>query len=92
VETAWQAFVLVRLGCSRHMMADPQGIRENLWPYTMSLLKQARKENCQVALATLPGCSQTQQVLDNLQLHDAFDFIATRVDVERGNLIQKSIF
>lgn len=84
VETAWQAFVQVRLGYYRQMMADPQMIRENQWPHTMSLLKRARKENCQVALATMSGCSQTQRVLDILQLNDAFDFIATRDDVERG--------
>jgi beta-phosphoglucomutase-like phosphatase (HAD superfamily) len=34
----------------------------------------------------MSGCSQTQRVLDILQLNDAFAFIATRDDVERGKL------
>ena len=50
----------------------------------MALLRQARQAGCKTALATMSRCYHTQRVLDVLSLMDAFDFVATRDDVEHG--------
>ena len=84
VSTAWQAFVQIRLVIYQEMLANPQVIRENQWPHNMALLDQALREKCKVGLATMSYCHQAQRVLEILKLKDAFDFIATRDDVERG--------
>ena len=84
VETAWQAFVQVRLAYYHRMIEDPEVIRDHRWPHTMDLLEQARQENCRVALATMSRCRQARSVLEMLDLGDAFDFVATRDDVEHG--------
>ena len=84
VETAWQAFVQVRLAYYQQMVEDPEVIRDHRWPHTMELLEQARQENCRVALATMSRCRQARRVLEMLELEDAFDFVATRDDVEHG--------
>lgn len=84
VGTPWQAFVQVRLDYYEDMISDPGLIRENQWPHTRQLLHQAREWRCTTALATMSGCDRTNQILEVLELADAFDFIATRDDVENG--------
>ncbi len=84
VSSPWQAFVQVRLRIYAEMLSDPQVIRENQWAHTMALLAQARRENCKVGLATMSYCKQANRVLEILGLEDAFDFVATRNDVEKG--------
>ena len=84
VSTPWQAFVQVRLAIYQQMLADPQVIRDNRWPHNLALLAQARRENCKVGLATMSYCSQVKQVLEILELKDAFDFVASRDDVKHG--------
>lgn len=44
----------------------------------------AQETGCRTALATMSGRQRTQQILEALRLTDAFDFVATRDDVERG--------
>ncbi len=84
VKTPWQAFVQVRMEFYDAMLDDPAVLRSNQWPHNVSLLHQARQTGCKVALATMSRCPQAQRVLDILDLSDAFDFVATREDVERG--------
>ncbi|MDZ7843506.1 MAG: HAD family phosphatase [Anaerolineales bacterium] len=84
VTTAWQAYVQVRLKYYQRILEDPRTIRDNQWPHTMDLLAQARKANCRLALATMSRCRQARRVLEILGLEEAFDFIATRDDVEKG--------
>jgi HAD superfamily hydrolase (TIGR01549 family) len=84
VSVPWQAFVQVRLRIYEAMLADPEVLRGNQWPHNVALLQEARRTNCQVGLATMSSCQQTQRVLAILGLADAFDFVATRDDVERG--------
>ena len=84
VSTPWQVFVQVRLGIYQEMLANPQVIRDNQWPHNMALLDQALREKCKVGLATMSYCQQAQRVLEILKLKDAFDFVASRDDVERG--------
>ena len=84
VSAPWQAFVQVRLGHYEAMLADPQVLRENQWQHNRALLEGARRADCKVALATMSVCSQTQRVLEILELTEAFDFVASRDDVEHG--------
>lgn len=84
VHTPWQAFVQIRMGFYTAMLADPEVLRDNQWPHTVSLLHLARETGCQVGLATMSRCRQAHRVLEVLDLGDAFDFVATRDDVERG--------
>jgi len=84
VETAWQAYVQVRLKFYHRMIEDPEVIRDHRWPHTMEVLEQARQQNCRVALATMSRCEQARRVLTALGLEDAFDFVATRDDVDHG--------
>jgi beta-phosphoglucomutase len=80
----WQAFVQVRLGHYEAMLADPQVLRDNQWMHNRALLDGAKRAGCKVALATMSVCSQTQRVLEILELTEAFDFVASRDDVEYG--------
>jgi beta-phosphoglucomutase len=84
VKTPWQAFVQVRMRYYEAMLADPEVLRENQWPHNVALLQTARQVGCKVGLATMSRCQQAQLVLEILDLRDAFDFVATRDDVERG--------
>jgi HAD superfamily hydrolase (TIGR01509 family) len=84
VNTPWQAYVQMRMRFYDEMLADPEVLRVNQWPHNVALLHQARQIGCKVALATMSRCRQAQRVLDVLELADAFDFVASRDDVERG--------
>ncbi len=84
VDTPWQAYIHVRLRHYEAMLADPDVLRRNQWPHAVNLLRAARLARCQVGLATMSYCGQVQRVLDVLNLHDQFDFVASRDDVEHG--------
>ncbi len=84
VSAPWQAFVQVRLRFYEAMLADPEVLRSNQWPHNVTLLRMARQTGCQTALATMSRCKQARRVLEALDLVDAFDFVATRDDVEHG--------
>ena len=84
VSAPWQAFVQVRLRIYEEMLADPEVLRSNQWPHNVALLRQARQSGCRTALATMSRCDQAQRVLEILDFADAFDFVATRDDVEHG--------
>jgi beta-phosphoglucomutase-like phosphatase (HAD superfamily) len=84
VTTPWQAYVQIRLNYYEDMLADPQLLRKHQWGHNRALLEEAQQQKCLVGLATMSRCKQVQQVLRILDLVDAFDFIATRDDVEKG--------
>ncbi len=84
VNRPWQAFVQVRLTYYHAMLDDPDIIRRNQWKHTMDLLDIAHKQGCPIGLATMSRCEQANHVIEILDLKDAFNFIATRDDVERG--------
>jgi len=84
VQTAWQAYVQIRLGIYQELLSDPEVILGNQWPHNVALLQEARRAKCLIGLATMSYCSQATRILDILSLQDAFDFVATRDDVERG--------
>ena len=84
VATPWQAYLQLRLRHYETLIADPDVLRNSRWPHTVNLLHAARQAGCRVGLATMSYCPQVQHVLAVLELADAFDFIATRDDVEHG--------
>lgn len=84
VTRPWQAFVQVRLKYYEDMLSDPQLLRQHQWGHNRALLEEAQRIKCLVGLATMSRCYQVQHVLKILNLVGAFDFIATRDDVERG--------
>ena len=84
VSTPWQAYVQMRMRYYEDMLADPDILRNNQWPHNMTLLEEARRAQCKVGLATMSHCPQVQRVLQVLNLSEAFNFIASRDDVENG--------
>ena len=84
VSAPWQAYVHVRLNHYEHMLADSDVIRAHKWPHNLAVLEESRRSNCQTGLATMPRYEQAMRVLDILDLHRAFDIVATRDDVEHG--------
>ena len=84
VDTPWQAFVQVRLRHYEEMLADPEVLRNSQWLHNVDLLREARRAACKVGLATMSYCAQVRRVLEILELADAFDFVASRDDVEHG--------
>ncbi|MGB1252877.1 MAG: HAD family hydrolase [Candidatus Promineifilaceae bacterium] len=84
VSKPWQAFVQVRLKHYHKMLDDRDLIWAHQWAHNIELLQLARANCKHVALATMSRCEQASRVLDILHLQDAFDFVATRDDVEFG--------
>lgn len=84
VDAPWQAFVQARLDIYEDMITDATILRENQWPHNRDLLEQAREDCRQVALATMSHCERANQILEVLDLSNAFDFVATRDDVDNG--------
>ncbi len=84
VSADWQAFVQIRLQHYGRMLQDSDLILSHEWPHNLAVLEEARNASCKTALATMSRCPQAALVLEILKLQDAFDFIATRDDVERG--------
>ncbi|MBE0411319.1 MAG: HAD-IA family hydrolase, partial [Anaerolineales bacterium] len=54
------------------------------WQHNIALLQAARNAKCLLGLATMSYCEQVQRVLKILDLEGAFDFVASREDVEHG--------
>ena len=84
VDTPWQAFIQARLDHYEGMLADPEVIVANQWPHNMAVLEMARASQCSTGLATMSRCKQATRVLQILDLLQAFDFIASRDDVQIG--------
>jgi len=85
VDSPWQVFVQLRLQHYKTMLDDRDLILGNQWPYNLEVLNEARAAGCKIGLATMSRCPQATRVLDILELTQAFDFVATRDDVEHGN-------
>ena len=65
------------------MVADPQVLRDNQWPYTVSLLRLAKGSGCRTALATSSSRSMTLDVLRALDIESSLDLVLTSEDVEK---------
>jgi len=84
VETPWQAYIQIRLAIYEEMLTDPRILLDNQWPHNVALLHEARRMGCKVGLATMSYCPQVQRMLEILDLQHAFDFVASRDDVEQA--------
>jgi beta-phosphoglucomutase len=84
VSAPWQAYVQVRQRIYEAMLDDPDLLRKQQWPHNIALLHEFRRQGCRIALATMSYCKQMRRVLDVLGLANAFDFVASRDDVEHG--------
>lgn len=84
VDAPWQAYVAIRLRVYDSLIADPDVLCENRWPYTIETIEISREHHCKTGLATMSVRAQALKVLDVLDLRHAFDFVATRDDVVDG--------
>jgi len=84
VSAPWQVLIQLRLRHYETMLADPEVLRRSQWPHNVALLHAVRQMGCKTALASMSHCDQVRRVLQVLALEAAFDFIATRDDVEHG--------
>ncbi|MFQ5790507.1 MAG: HAD family hydrolase [Acidobacteriota bacterium] len=82
VRAPWQAYARLRVRIYERMLADPNVLRRHRWPHNLELLQQARERRYRTGLATMSHCEQAKRVLEILELESAFDFVATRDDVE----------
>jgi beta-phosphoglucomutase len=84
VSTPWQAFVQVRQRIYEAMLDDPELLLSQRYQHNIDYLQEVRHSGVRIGLATMSYCDQVQRVLKALGLSNAFDFIATRDDVEHG--------
>ncbi len=84
VNTPWQAFIQVRQRLYEAMLDNPELLLSQRYPHNIAYLQKVRHSGVRIGLATMSYCDQAQRVLKVLDLSNAFDFIATRDDVEHG--------
>ncbi len=84
VDTPWQAYVQMRQRIYQAMLDDPQLLRSQMYPHNIAYLQEVRQEGLRTALASMSYRPQVKRVLGILGLSDAFDFVASRDDVENG--------
>ncbi len=84
VNTAWQAFVQIRMRLYATMLDDPLLIVKHRCPYGLDLVIWAREAHYKTGLTTSNYCRQAHRVLQVLDITDEFDFIATSDDVNHG--------
>jgi beta-phosphoglucomutase len=84
VSEPWLAYVGVRNRIYEAMLDDPHLLVKQRWLHNIELLHELRRLGCRIALATMSNRNQVDRVLKALDLADAFDFIASRDDVEQG--------
>jgi beta-phosphoglucomutase len=84
VDTPWQAYVQVRKGIYQAMLDDPQLLFNQRYPRNINYLQEVRQKGLRTALASMSYRPQVKRVLGILGLSDAFDFVASRDDVENG--------
>jgi beta-phosphoglucomutase len=78
----WQVYTRLRLRIFEEIIADETVLKKAAWEHNIELLRTVRAENCRLGLATMSYCPQVERSLHALGLENAFDFIATREDVE----------
>lgn len=78
----WQVYTRLRLRIFEEIVADEDTLKKAAWKHNVDLLHRVRAANCKAGLATMSYCPQVERSLRALGLEDAFDFIATREDVE----------
>jgi beta-phosphoglucomutase-like phosphatase (HAD superfamily) len=84
VMTPQDALTAVRYEIYYEMVGDPQVIRDNQWPYTVDVLKVAKKNGCQTGLATLSKRQDVTHVINSLNIEALLDVVITAEDVTKG--------
>ncbi len=84
VSAPWQAFLQMRLRIYEAIVSDPEVLRQSRIPYNISLLDEARRYGCSMALVTMSRKDAVQRVLEAIDLKDAFEVVVTREDVKKG--------
>jgi beta-phosphoglucomutase-like phosphatase (HAD superfamily) len=84
VATPQDALTAVRYEIYYEMVGDPQVIRDNQWPYTVDVLKVAKKNGCQTGLATLSKRKDVKHVINSLNIKALLDVVITAEDVTKG--------
>ena len=79
----WEVLTEIRTAIYNKMVADPQVLRDNQWPHTVSLLRLAKENGCRTGLATSSYRSMTLDVLRALDIERSLDVVLTREDVEK---------
>lgn len=80
----WEALTAIRYKIYNRMVADPQVIRDNQWPYNIKVLSDARAIGCRTALATLSKRKDVDHVVEALGLGPLLDVILTAEDISKG--------
>ena len=73
----------IRTTIYNNIVADPQVLRDNQWPHTVSLLHLAKEAGCLTGLATMSHRSEVLHVLSALSLEQSLDVVLSREDVEQ---------
>lgn len=84
VAEPWEVLTAMRKQIYESVVADPQVIRDNQWPHTVSLLRVARETYCKTGLATMSYRQEVTHVLKSLDLEKSLDVVLTREDVQRA--------
>ena len=77
----WEVLSTMRKEIYDDMVADPQVLRDNQWPYTVAFLQAVREAGCYTALATMSYRDEALHVLRSLDLERSLDEVLTREDV-----------
>ena len=79
----WEVLTAMRKTIYDGMVADPQVIRDNRWPYTLGLLRAARDTYCRTGLATMSYRKEALHVLLALGIENSLDVVLAREDVKQ---------
>ena len=77
-----QVLTEIRIGIYNEIVEDPQVLRDNQWPHTISLLRLAKESGCRTGLATSSALDMTLHALRALDLERSLDLVLTREDVQ----------
>ena len=78
-----QVLTEIRTGIYNEIVEDPQVLRDNQWPHTVSLLRLAKESGCRTGLATSSALDMTLHALRALDLERSLDLVLTREDVQK---------
>jgi beta-phosphoglucomutase len=81
VSTPLDAYMALRLRIYEAMLADERLIREQEYPWSTALLREARRDGYPVGIATMSHRKHAALVLERLELTTEVDALVTREDV-----------
>jgi len=79
-----EVLTALRLSFYEAFIADDAVLRENRWPFTVDLVRTAKKSGCRIALATSSLTAEAKRVLKALDLEQEFDAVVGLDQVRRG--------